>query len=250
MTDMTMEEFRQATARGDWLLLPLGTTEEHGGHLPLGTDMMIAEHVCREVARQCGAVVAPALPYGLCRSTRNFPGTVSVSFQALEAVVGEVLSECVRHGARRIAVISGHAGSAHMEAVRVVGQRLVEEIPNLLLLAIGPDELPLPSLPAPSPGFVEGHAGATETSVLLAIHPDRVRRDRLGPGAAPQFPACQAVAHPELAFPGGVIGDPTCASAEAGAAVLGHAVAVIVELLRRASVSAPAGVSRPDLPSS
>ena len=243
MAHMTMEEFSRAMGRGDWLLLPLGTTEEHGGHLPLGTDTMIAEHVCREVARRCEAVVAPALPYGLCRSTRNFPGTVSVGFRALEGVLGEVLSECVRHGARRIAVISGHGGTAHMEAVRVVGQRLVEEVPGLLLLAIGPDDLPLPWLPGTSPGMVDGHAGATETSVLLAIHPDRVRSDRLAPGAAAQFPACQALAHPEHAFPGGVIGDPTSASGQAGAAVLGYAVTAIVELLTHATASVPRGAS-------
>jgi len=243
MAQMTMEQFSHAMGRGAWLLLPLGTTEEHGLHLPLGTDTMIAEHVCREGARRCEAVVAPALPYGLCRSTRNFPGTVSISFPALEGVVREVLSECVRHGARRIAVISGHAGTAHMEAVRVVAQCLVEEVPGLLLLAIGPDDLPLPSLPKTSPGMVDGHAGATETSVLLAIHRDRVRSDRLAPGAAAQFPPCQALAHPEHAFPGGVIGDPTAASEQAGAAVLEHAVRVIVELLTRASGSVPQGAS-------
>jgi creatinine amidohydrolase len=237
MAHMTMEQFSRAMGRGDWLLLPLGTTEEHGVHLPLGTDTMIAEHVCREVARRCEGVVAPALPYGLCRSTRNFPGTVSVSFHALESAVGEVLSEYVRHGARRIAVVSGHGGAAHMEAVRLVGQRLVDEVPGLLLLAIGPNDLPLPLLPGTSPRIVDGHAGATETSVLLAIHPDCVRSDRLPPGAAAQFPACQVLAHPEDAFPGGVIGDPTAASGHAGAAVLEHAVAGIVELLRRARAS-------------
>ena len=236
---MTTEEFGRAMGRGAWLLVPLGTTEEHGAHLPLGADTLIAEHVCREVSRRSEAVVAPALPYGLCRSTRNFPGTVSISFQALASVVGDVLSECVRHGARRIAVISGHGGAGHLEAVRAAGQRVAEEAPGLLLLVIGPDDLSLPSRPSASPASVDGHAGTLETSVLLAINPDRVRRDRLTPGAVPHFPTCQLLVRPEQALPGGVIGDPSSASEQAGAAVLEEAVTQIVGLLTRASASVP-----------
>jgi creatinine amidohydrolase len=238
MGHMTMEEFRRAIGRGLWLLVPLGTTEEHGAHLPLGTDTLIAEHVCQEVARRCEAVVAPALPYGLCRTTRNFPGTISVGFATLEAVVREVLAECVRQGARRIAVISGHAGAGHLESVRVAGQRLVEEVPDLLLLVLGPDDVPLPAPPRMPPGMADGHAGATETSVLLAIHPDRVRTDRLAPASAAPFPPGRVFAHPEEAFPSGVIGDPTRASAQAGVAVLDQVVPVIVEMLAHATVSA------------
>jgi len=241
MARMTTEEFGRAMVRGAWLLVPLGTTEEHGAHLPLGTDTMTAEHVCREVAEQCQAVVAPALPYGLCRSTRNFPGTISVGFASVEAVVREVLAECIRHGARRIALISGHGGAGHLEAVRTAGQRLVEEVPDLLLLAIGPADVPLPS-PAEAPdGLADGHAGAVETSVLLAIHPDRVRGDRLTSAPAVPVPPCRVLGHPEEAFPSGVIGDPSRASAQTGAAVLARVVPAIVEMLRCADAAASRG---------
>jgi len=244
MAQMTTEEFGDAMERGAWLLVPLGTTEEHGAHLPLGTDTMITEYVCQEVARRSGAVVAPVLPYGLCRTTRNFPGTISVGFATVEAIVREVLAECVRHGARRIAVISGHAGAGHLEAVRVAGQRLVEEVPGLLLLVMGPDDLPLPALPETPPGMADGHGGVMETSVLLAIHPDRVRAGRLAPARGGAFPPGRVLAHPEEVFPSGILGDPTRASAQAGVAVLDHIVPVIVEMLAQAIASTSDGADR------
>ena len=85
-------------------------------------------------------------PYGLCRTTRNFPGTVSISFETLEALVREVLAGYVQHGARRIAVVSGHAGGAHMEALRQAALALVEETEGLTVLVIGPRDIPLPFL--------------------------------------------------------------------------------------------------------
>ena len=114
---MTMREFAEAMARGAWLLLPVGTTEEHGPHLPLGSDMLQAESVASSVACAVDGVVAPSLAYGVCRTTRNFPGTVSLSFHTLETLVREVLEGYVKTGARRIAIICGHAVSAHTEAL-------------------------------------------------------------------------------------------------------------------------------------
>lgn len=89
---MTIVEFAEAMARNAWLLLPIGTTEEHGPHLPLASDMIQAEHVCRAVARAADGIVAPGVPYGVCRTTRNFPGTISLRARTLEALVREILA--------------------------------------------------------------------------------------------------------------------------------------------------------------
>jgi len=101
LADLTKDEFAEAMRRGRWLLLPFGAVEAHGPHLALGTDMIDAAHVCRRVAERVGGLVAPALPYGVCRTMRRFPGTVSLSPATLGAVVREVVAEYVRHGARR-----------------------------------------------------------------------------------------------------------------------------------------------------
>ena len=114
---MMMLEFAETMERGVWLLLPVSMTEEHGPHLPLGSDMLQAEHVASAVASAVEGVVASGLAYGVCRPTRNFPGTVSLRFHTFEALVREVLARYIEKGARRIAIICGHAVRAHMEAL-------------------------------------------------------------------------------------------------------------------------------------
>ncbi len=230
--NLTMVEFAEAMARGAWLLLPIGATEEHGPHLPLGSDLIQAEYVCGAVARAVNGLVAPGLPYGLCRTTRNFPGTVSISFETLEALVREVLAGYVQHGARRIAVVSGHAGGAHMEALRQAALALVEETEGLTVLVIGPRDIPLPFLEEAGLPAGDGHAGAVETSAMLAIDERLVRTDRSPEGGRPRFPRFQILPNPERLFPSGVMGDASRASRELGERALQHILSEIVGALQ------------------
>ncbi len=229
---VSREEFAEAMAAGLWLIIPLGATEAHGPHLPLGSDTIQAEYVARAVAREVGGLVAPGIPYGLCRSTRNFPGTISLSFGTAEAVVREILTDYVRHGARKILILSGHAGGAHLEAVREAALRLVERDERVTILVIGPSDLALPPSETAPIAAGDGHAGAWETSVMLAIDAGRVRRDRLPSASRPRVPAGQILAHPERSSPSGVMGDPRGASPEAGARLLSAYVAETVRILR------------------
>ena len=90
-----LEALRQQTRT---VILPLGSLEEHGPHLPLGTDTFHALEVARRVARLRPVVVAPPLFYGMCRSTREHPGTVSISGDALRALLLSVGREFCRQG--------------------------------------------------------------------------------------------------------------------------------------------------------
>jgi creatinine amidohydrolase len=229
---MTMPEFAEAMARNPWLLLPIGTTEEHGPHLPLSSDMIQAEYVCRAVAREVNGVVGPGVAYGVCRTTRNFPGTISLSSRTLEALVREILAGYIEKGARRIALISGHAGGAHMEALRQAALPLVERDERLTILVIGPYDIALPFLADVAPAAADGHAASIETSVLLAIDPHLVRTNRIPEAGRPQFPRFQVLSHPERLFPSGVMGDASQASAALGEQTLQHVVGEIVKLLK------------------
>jgi creatinine amidohydrolase/Fe(II)-dependent formamide hydrolase-like protein len=122
-----MPEFQAAVARNPWLILPVGTTEEHGPHLPLGADTVQAERIAAAVAERTGALVAAPIPYGLCRTTRNFPGTISISYETVERLAVEILQGFAAQGLRRFLVFSGHAGGAHMVALRQAALRLVPE---------------------------------------------------------------------------------------------------------------------------
>ncbi len=229
---MTRMEFAEAMAAERWLIIPLGATEEHGPHLPLGSDTIQAQHVARAVARELDGLVAPGLPYGLCRSTRNFPGTISLSLGALEALVREILVEYVRQGARKILMLSGQGGGAHLEAVRQAALHAVERDERVTVAVIGPTDIRL-SLPEVSAlPSADAHAGALETSVMLAIDATLVRTDRMVPVSRPCFPPGQVLRYPERFFPAGVMGDPCGASGELGRRVLDRFAAEVVKLLK------------------
>ncbi|HVM45678.1 MAG TPA: creatininase family protein [Candidatus Thermoplasmatota archaeon] len=228
------------------LLVPVGIVEEHGPHLPLDTDTIQAVATCEAAAERLGAMVAPALSYGNCSSTRNFPGSFSLSFDTLRAIARDILLDCVRHGIGTVAFVSGHAGGAHMRALKLAAEEVVECHPALRVFVLSDYELVgVPDrsrgqaadthgrgggLDTPFPTW-DGHAGGLETSRMLALRPDLVKGS-----AAPhqvQFADFLVEPHPETRFPSGVMGDPTLASAEIGRRANAWIVDRLVEVLQQ-----------------
>src|SRR4051794_6264437 len=114
MSELTWPEYRDLIARNAPITVPLGSVEQHGPHLPLGTDWMLITEMCRRVARAIDGIVAPPVMYGYKSHLRTgggdaFPGTVNLSAATYTAVLLEVLSELIRHGATRLLVINGHS---------------------------------------------------------------------------------------------------------------------------------------------
>jgi len=85
-------------------ILPVGATEEHGKHLPLGSDTIQAVYTARAIAERVNALVLPPVPYGVSTSLRDFPGTISISFDALRLLIRDILRELLRNGIRRMVV--------------------------------------------------------------------------------------------------------------------------------------------------
>jgi creatinine amidohydrolase len=194
------------------VLVPLGSTEQHGPHLPFDTDAVIAAAVARGVAERLRAasvdvVVAPALPYGASGEHQDFPGTTSIGEEALGLVVVE-LARSLRAWAPRVVFVNGHGGNVRALADAVA--QLAEE---------GHDVSWVPCGVAGG----DAHAGRTETSVMLHLAPASVALDLAAPGnVAPideLMPALRRRGVRELA-PNGVLGDPTGASAAEGARLL------------------------------
>jgi creatinine amidohydrolase len=190
---------------GDLLVVPLGSTEQHGPHLPLSTDTDVAVALAHGLAaRRPGTLVAPALPYGSSGEHAGFPGTLSIGQEALE----RVLVELVRSTDLRVLLLNGHGGN-HDGVRRAVA----------LLQHEGRD------VRAWGPRFDgDAHAGRTETSLLLALgRPVGVERP-VGATApvAELLPALRA-GGVRAVSPNGVLGDATGASAEEGEALLARA---------------------------
>jgi creatinine amidohydrolase len=232
LAKLTKDEFAAAVQEGRWILLPLGAVEQHGPHLCLGTDLFYAEHVCAAVAEQVRGLVAPALPYGVCRTMRNFPGTVSLTPPTLAAVLREILAEYVRHGARRMALITGHAEPAQMAAMHEAVLPLVNGDPDLSILTIGPYDFLDPIRREAGLEGTDGHAGSIETSEMLAVAEDIVRTDRIPAVTRPRLSRFLVTANPEREFPTGVRGDTSKVSRELGERALLHCVSEIVRVLQ------------------
>jgi len=193
---------------GNATLVPLGSLEQHGPHLPLDTDTQIAEAVARRYADlRPGALVAPALAYGASGEHESFPGTVSLGTAATTHVLVELVRSLTRWCPRVVLVI-GHGGNA--DAVRTAVATLTPEGRHVL-----------PWFAAVPGG--DAHAGRTETSLMLAVAPDRVRP---GPWLAGQTAPLEEL-WPRLrtesvraVSPIGVLGDPNGATAAEGERLL------------------------------
>ncbi len=187
------------------LVVPLGSVEQHGHHLPLDTDTRVAGAVAR--AAGLDAVLAPPLPYGASGEHEGFPGTVSLGTETLAAVLVEYGRSACRW-AGRLLVVNGHGGN--LDALR-------RAVP--LLRAEGRDAA---WFPCGVPGG-DAHAGRTETSLLLHLAPEAVRTDRSVPGVTAPIgdllPRLRAEGVRAVS-PTGVLGDPAGASAAEGERLL------------------------------
>lgn len=204
------------------VIVPVGSLEQHGPHLPLDTDTRIATAVANDLAVRSGgaAVVAPPIAYGASGEHEGFAGTISIGHDVLEQVVVEYGRSACRW-ACRILFVNGHGGN---------GRALVKSVS--LLRYEGRDAAWLPCV---FPG-ADAHAGRTETSLLLQISPGRMRPDKAERGNVTPI----AELMPSLREGGtlsvsanGVLGDPAGASAEEGALLLESAIERAVDAVAR-----------------
>ncbi|MCW4017237.1 MAG: creatininase family protein [Candidatus Bathyarchaeota archaeon] len=240
LDELSTQEAAQAAADGTVIIFPIGSVEEHGAHLPLCTDSILSEYIAVEVAKKTGCLLVPAFRHDICNAGYNFPGTISIEFDTLYMVARDVMSELVRNGFNRIIVLTGHAGSSHMTALKIAAQKIIRKQANIeakrktRIMVLSDydfaDELS-EQLEFPKG---DGHAGAIETSRVMAIRPDLVKGK--GKTCYPNFPRFEVVPDPERYFPCGVMGDPTAASEDKGKkmnAYIIEQVAKLVEELKK-----------------
>src|SRR5215210_1679648 len=108
IAQMTWQEARDAFARNPLVIVPVGSTEAHGPHLPLDVDTHQAAHVAERLAERTGAIVAPTLPYGYATTWMRFPGSFTLSAETFQLVVTEIVQSLVAHGVRRVLILNGH----------------------------------------------------------------------------------------------------------------------------------------------
>jgi len=229
--EMTMTEFEAGLAKSRTVLIPFGSVEEHGPHLPLSTDTIEAYEVCKKAAQQVPLFVAPPVHYGNCRSTACHPGTISITTTTLKQLLKDIIRSLRGHGMRNFIAISGHAGGAHCMALQEAGEELIAEFADINIAVV--TELDLAR--QEGRGIVEtqgdSHAGEIETSRIMHTHPHLVKGS--APAETPAFPQGILVRDKRCHWPGGVWGDPGKASADKGARLEMLVVGKLVELAGR-----------------
>ena len=137
LENITMADFKNGLKKAKTLIIPFGTIEEHGSHLPLSTDTIQVYEVVKEAAKRAPAFVAPPLHYGVLTSTRQHPGSIGISADSLRLIARDIIKSAYSKGLRKFLLISGHAGSIHMSALREIGEELIDEIKNSKLIIMG-----------------------------------------------------------------------------------------------------------------
>jgi creatinine amidohydrolase len=235
--EMNTEDFA-GSMDGSVIILPVAATEQHGPHLPTGTDALILEGILRAAMRSGGptrGIVLPLQPIGWSVEHGDFPGTLSLDAELLVAGWLGLGHWVKRAGARRLVILNSHGGNSSV--VSLAAMRMRAEL-AMLVASTHWEALARPNELAPAGAPMQDwHAGWIETSVMLHLRPDLVAMERAVPcilkhpdGLPPSGAAPWAWMAADLSA-SGVIGDPRCASAALGARLVERAVAGLGELL-------------------
>lgn len=210
------------------VFIPCGALEQHGPHLPLGTDAMLSTAIAQTVAQKVNGIVAPTLSYGYKSQPKSgggqhFPGTTSLDGHSLSQIARDVVREFARQGVKNIVVVDGHYENQWFltegidlalrdidkPSVRVMRMEYWDFCTEETLKQVFPDGFP---------GFALEHAAVIETSLMLHYYPDMVRLDLIPhdkPASFPPYDMYPACRHWVPAS--GVLSSAKAASAEKGA---------------------------------
>ncbi len=238
LEEMTRDEAQDAFQQGAMVVLPTGSMEQHGPHLPLIVDTAVVTHVARAAAEQAAGqvpvLVAPTVHYGVSHHHLPFAGTMSLTSRLYIESVKELV-RCLRHhGVRQVVLLNGHGGNQNPNGViahdlvneegleMAIGQASYWTIASQALIDAGARDV--------APGF-PGHAGGFETSLMLALRPDLVDLDRRRAPLTALTSTVHAVEHGAFARAGGTSDDAAGADAAAGQRLLTATITAVASYL-------------------
>ena len=252
LEEMTRDEAQEAFEEGAMVVLPTGSIEQHGPHLPLVVDTLVVTHVSREAgaraAKHVPIVVAPTVQFGVSHHHLPFAGTMSLTSHLYIETVKELIRCLHRNGVRKVMIVNGHGGNQHPNGTVVqaliheegldiaIGQASYWTLAAKALVEAGANDV-APSYP--------GHAGGFETSLMLALRPDLVALDRRRSPLAPLTASAHATETGSFKRAGGTTDDASKADADAGKRLLEASISAVadylVEFSQKTRQTAPAG---------
>jgi len=245
--EWTWLEVKKYLQRDSVIIVPFGSTEQHGLHLPLGNDALVAIRLAEDAARLTQTIVAPPCWYGWSPHHMAYPGTISLSPETLTKILYEVLRSLIYHGFKRLIVINGHR-MANLPPLQIAASRIRNETGAYVTIAdpfFLADRTSREIMESPAGGI--GHAEELETSHMMHIFPELVDIRK----AVKNLPKRKKFHHPDpyvnddrvftpstlesfrkATEPSGVTGDPTLSTATKGKRLHEALVKNLVELVK------------------
>lgn len=180
LTEMTSPEAAEAVARSKTAVIPLGSIEQHGPHLPNGTDTMAAEIIAKTVAERLGAVYVPFGPYGVTPIHAGHPGTINLRRETFEALLHDICAELIRMGIDTFVLVNWHEGN--IASMNAVATDLQDRHP---VTFVGAQACYVAQRLYREEGGELTHGGGIETLAVMAYDPALVKVDRAGEPTRP-----------------------------------------------------------------
>jgi creatinine amidohydrolase len=237
---LTWPEINDAVDANNVVILPTGSTEQHGRHLPLDVDVFLAESVCLEVGRRAAdrVLVLPPISYGFNLHHIDFPGTIHIESDLFISFCINITKSVAYHGFKKILIVNGHGSNTPL--IDLIARRTVLET-NALCAAVNYIPLALKAFESVKDTSVVAHADEFETSLYLHLAADRVQMDNAGADndVAGRHFSSDSTSNYFVRFNDywsrwtqlGVHGDATTATAEKGAVIFEAAVSQLVEIV-------------------
>jgi creatinine amidohydrolase len=230
LAELSQESFEKSNK--NVILLPVGSVEPHGTHLPLGTDTIIAEALANAVSTRTGWPVLPTIQYGFIYGLRDFPGSVSIQEDLLQSLILGIGKELKRYKFKMLAVVNCHIPNSAAVTHALFKALTKDDIPGVNLTFPGYEEAYSKYCKSKlwRPGIF--HADELETSIMLYLRPDLVRMENAKKNYPKPPETFGFYPHSWKEFSDiSVIGDPTLASKKKGELLFNFFVEKIIALL-------------------
>ena len=237
---LTWEEMNEAIDMQKVVILPTGSTEQHGRHLPLDVDVFLTESVCLELGSRASdrVLILPPISYGLNLHHIDFPGTIHIEPETFIAFCLNITKSVAYHGFEKILIVNGHGSNSPL--VDLVARKTVLGTKSLCG-AVSYFPLAMKAFNKVRDTKVIAHSDEFETSLYLHLAPERVRMEKAGQGSdvVGRFLSSDSTSNYPVRFndfwgrwtQSGVHGDPTTATAEKGKVIFEAAVSGLVEVV-------------------
>ncbi|MDD3361153.1 MAG: creatininase family protein [Hespellia sp.] len=232
VNEMTWPQVEMQIKEVPAAILPLGSTEQHGYHLPLGTDVFLAQRLAEKISEQTGALVLPSMNFGYSWVWRDRVGTVSLRQQILQEVLKDIVKSVERYGVKVLVILNGHeANSATMKyAIREIQDETAVKVIGMFYPGL--QDVYGETMESPTWGGMF-HACEFETSLMLAVREELVHMEK----AVKEYPAKPILYGMDNTSIGdlsesGTYGDPTVATQKKGEVMLEQFVRNGVDILK------------------